>query len=272
MKRILLICIVATLACSSAYGWGRREHAVIAKIAEDHLTSGAKQKLHEYMHRRSLVYYANYADDYQPILIDLGWKPSNDEQKVSFPHTYSVNKEFKPYREVRSGDKYIRNCIYFIDKWVKELKVGHAEMDDSVRMAHLALIVHAVGDMHCPVRVRYPHDNTLCRYNIKYGNKPRSLHKLWDSEFLASTHSIHSYTDFARYIDIHTEEQIAQVCEGEVWSWGEEVAIASIPLRNYKPDEEVDPAYFKRDNLDKGEELLRKAGYRLAKLLNGIFE
>lgn len=271
MKRLLIICIATLLAYSSAYGWGRREHAVVAKIAENHLTAEAKQMLHEYMHRRSLVYYAHYADDYQPILIDLGWKPSNDEQKVPFPHSFSVDKDFKPYRDVRKGDKYVKNCIYFIDKWAKELKTDHATMNDSVRMMHIALIVHAVGDMHSPVRIRYPHDNTLCRYKVKYGKKSRSLFELWDSGFLASTHSIQSYTDFARFIDIRTEEQIAGVCRGDVWSWGEEVARDAVAMRNYKPDEEIDPVKFKRDNLDRGEDLLRNAGYRLAKILNEIF-
>ena len=272
MKRIILICVAALLTYSSAFGWGRREHAVIAKIAENHLTTEAKQKLHDYMHRRSLVYYANYADDYQPILIDLGWKPSNEEQKVPFPHTYSVDKNFKPFREVRSGDKYVKNCIYFVDKWAEELKANHATMNDSVRMMHIALIIHAVGDMHCPVRIRYPHDNTLCRYNIKYGKKPRTLFGLWDSGFLASTHSISSYNDFARYIDIRTEEQIAQICCGDLWDWGEQTAREAVAMRNYKPDEEIDPVVFKRDNLDRGEDMLRNAGYRLAKILNSIFE
>ena len=272
MRRIFTLCIVAMFAVNSAYGWGRREHAVVAKIAENHLTPKAKQCLYEYMHRRSLVYYASYADDYQPINIDLGWQPSNDKRIVSFPHTFTVDDNCKPIEGLRQGDKYVKNCIHFIEQWAGELKSNHAKMNDSVRMTHIAMIVHAMGDMHCPVRVRYPNDDTLCRYNVKYGKKPRSLFQLWDSGFVAATSSIASYNDFARYIDICSAEEIAEICKGGLYDWGEQVARAAIPMRRYKVDEVIDPVQFKRDNLEKGEELLRNAGYRLAKLLNEMFE
>ena len=272
MRRIFTLCIVAMFAVSSAYGWGRREHAVVAKIAEDHLTPKAKKCLYEYMHRRSLVYYASYADDYQPIDIDLGWQPSNDKRVVVFPHTFTVDENCRPIEGVRDGDKYVKNCIYFIDQWAQELKANHAKMNDSVRMMHIALIVHAMGDMHCPVRVRYPNDDTLSRHNVIYGKKPRSLYGHWDWGFVAATNSIASYTDFARYIDICSAEEIAEVCKGGLYDWGEQVARAAIPMRRYKADEVIDQVQFKREHLEKGEELLRNAGYRLAKLLNNIFE
>ena len=145
-------------------------------------------------------------------------------------------------------------------------------MNDSVRMMHIALIVHAMGDMHCPVRVRYPNDDTLSRHNVIYGKKPRSLYGHWDWGFVAATNSIASYTDFARYIDICSAEEIAEVCKGGLYDWGEQVARAAIPMRRYKADEVIDQVQFKREHLEKGEELLRNAGYRLAKLLNNIFE
>ena len=64
----------------------------------------------------------------------------------------------------------------------------------------------------------------------------------------------------------------ADWCKGDVYDWGEDAARTAIPLRKYKPNEVIDPAKFKRDNLETGELLLRKAGYRLAKVLNDIFE
>ena len=123
MRRFSTLLVVALLVCSSTYGWGRREHAVVAKIAEDHLTPKANEMLHKYMHRRSLVYYSCYADDYQPLYIDLGWQPSNYRRMAMFPHTYCVDENCKPPRTNRDGDEYIKNCLYYIDSWSKELKV-----------------------------------------------------------------------------------------------------------------------------------------------------
>lgn len=271
MKRFLILFAVASLLATSAYGWGRREHAVVAKIAEDHLTPKAKEMLHKYMHRRSLVYYASYADDYQPLYIDLGWKPSNYRRMAMFPHTYSVDENYKPLRYIRKGDEYVKNCLYYIDTWAKELKKGHKKMNDSVRLTRLALIVHAVGDMHSPVHIRFQNDKSIGVYKVVYNGKKRDFHGLWDSG-LVSAVSPWSYTDLARALDISSEAEIAELTKGDVYDWGEDVARSAIPLRNYKPNEEINPAKFRRDNLEQGELLLRKAGYRLAKVLNSIFE
>ena len=70
MKRLLILIATVSLLATSAYGWGRREHATVAKIAENHLTPKAKEMLHKYMHRRSIVYYSCYADDFQIRLPD----------------------------------------------------------------------------------------------------------------------------------------------------------------------------------------------------------
>lgn len=271
MKRFSLLLIMVLLVCTSTYGWGRREHAVVAKIAEDHLTPKAKEYLHKYMHRRSLVYYSCYADDYQPLYIDLGWQPSNYRRMAMFPHTYSVDGDCKPYRYIRKGDEYLKNCLYYIDTWAKELKKSHKKMNDSVRLTRLALIVHAVGDMHCPVHIRFKDDVSLGVYKVQYGKKTMDFHRLWDAGLVGSVHPW-SYTDMARVIDIASDTEVADWCKGDVYDWGEDAARTAIPLRKYKPNEVIDPAKFKRDNLETGELLLRKAGYRLAKVLNDIFE
>ena len=112
MRRFSILLVAALFVCSSTYGWGRREHAVVAKIAEDHLTPKAKEMLHKYMHRRSLVYYSCYADDYQPLYIDLGWQPSNYRRMAMFPHTYCVDENCKPPHYIRKGDEYVKNCLY----------------------------------------------------------------------------------------------------------------------------------------------------------------
>ena len=271
MKRLIIVCLASLFVFTTAYGWGRKEHAAVAKIAENHLTPKAKEHLHNYMHRRSIVYYSCYADDYQPLYIDLGWQPTNYKRMAMFPHTYGVDENNKPYRSNRDGYKYIKNCLYYIDTWAKELKENHAKMNDSVRLTHLALIVHAVGDMHCPVHIRYPNDDTLGQYSVVYRKKSTSFHRLWDAGLVGAVNTW-SYTDLAQVLDVATETEVAEWCKGNVFDWGEEIARISISLRAYKPNEDIDGVKFKRDHLEMGEELICKAGYRLAKVLNEIFE
>ena len=272
MKRFLIMCAVATLFCTSAYGWGRKEHATVAQIAENHLTPKAKEYLYKYMHRRSLVYYSCYADDYQPLYIELDWQPSNYKRMAMFPHTYSVDKENKPFRGIRKGDKYVKNCLHYIDVWAKDLKKNHKKMNDSVRLTRLALIVHAVGDMHSPVHIRYPHDQTLGVYKVYYyKNKPVDFHALWDSRLIGAVQPW-SYTDLANMLDSSSEAEIAEIVKGDVYDWGEEVARTALRLRKYKANDVIDPAQFKHECLEDGELLIAKAGYRLAKVLNEILK
>lgn len=271
MKRLLILIATVSLLATSAYGWGRREHATVAKIAENNLTPKAKEMLHKYMHRRSIVYYSCYADDFQPLYIDLGWQPSNYRRMAMFPHTYSVDKDLKPLRYIRKGDEYVKNCLYYIDTWAKELKKGHKKMNDSVRLTHLALIVHAVGDMHCPVHIRFVGDTSLGVYKVQYGKSKRDFHGLWDSGVVGGA-SPWSYSDMAQALDISSEAEIAEIVKGDVYDWGEEAAHTALQLRKYKANDVIDPPQFRRECLEEGELLIRKAGYRLAKVLNTIFE
>jgi hypothetical protein len=188
-----------------------------------------------------------------------------------FPHTYSVDKDLKPLRYIRKGDEYVKNCLYYIDTWAKELKKGHKKMNDSVRLTHLALIVHAVGDMHCPVHIRLHDDTTLGVYKVTYGNKKTDFHRLWDAGLVGATHPW-SYSDLAQILDISNSNEIAEICKGDVFDWGEDAARTATPLRIYKADAVINKQEFMHQHLATGELLLRKAGYRLAKVLNEIFE
>ena len=48
MKRIFTLILVAAMAIGTASAWGRLGHATVAKIAENHLTKGAKKHITEY--------------------------------------------------------------------------------------------------------------------------------------------------------------------------------------------------------------------------------
>ena len=76
----------------------------------------------------------------------------------------------------------------------------------------------------------------------------------------------------AELLDTSSEAEIAEICKGDVFDWGEDAARTATPLRHYKAGDEIDPVKFKHENLAIGELLIRKAGYRLAKVLNEIFE
>ena len=79
-----------------------------------------------------------------------------------------------------------------------------------------------------------------------------------------------SYTDMAALFDIYNEDEINKFCKGDIFAWGKDVAKTSFPMREYQEGAEIDEIEYRKKYQQVGEELLTKAGYRLAKILNDI--
>ena len=272
MKRVLTLILAVAMFVGTASAWGRLGHATVAKIAENHLTKKAKKQITEYMHGESIVKWASYADDCKPeLLVDLGFDPSNVNRKITYPHTFEANEDCTPYHDIRNGDKYVKNCIYFIEKIADELKHNAPQMSDSVRVASIALIVHFVGDMHCPEHIRYPDDQTIGYYPVYWGKDKIRYHTLWDTPIIATRHPW-GFEDTAALLDICNKKQIAQIVAGTPYDWGYDSAKASRKVHEVKEGAKLDKRLYMNEYTPLAETQIRKAGYRLAALLNDIFK
>ena len=58
MKKLILPVLLSLMAFN-AFAWTRLGHAVVAKIAEDHLTPVAKAKIYGYLNGESIVRHAS---------------------------------------------------------------------------------------------------------------------------------------------------------------------------------------------------------------------
>ena len=271
MKRILTLVLVAIVAVNTAFAWGRLGHATVAKIAENHLTKRAKKQITEYLHGESIVKWASYADDYKPeLLVDLGFEPTNAKRYITYPHTFEANADCTPYRGIEKDGKYVKNCIYYIEKMAKELENAE-DLSDSVRVASIALIVHFVGDMHCPEHIRYPEDQTIGYYPVFFGKDKVRYHSLWDTPIIA-TRNPWGFSDTAKLLDICSKKEIEQIVAGTPYDWGYDSAKASRKVHDIKEGAKLDKRLYLNEYAPLAESQIRKAGYRLASLLNQIFE
>ena len=272
MKRVILSIIAIVVLCSTSYGWDRRAHATVAKIAENHLTPTAKAYLDKYLNGKSIVYYASYADDNKSkLLLDLGYKPENADQKVTFPHTFEANDDCTVYRGMRKGNKFVKNCVYMAEQYAANLKANHATMSDSLRVLSVAMLVHWLGDMHCPQHIRYPEDQTIGYYMVKWGDRNVRYHTLWDGVLFGEMHPW-GFSDCALMLDTCSKEEIAEICKGDIYDWGKEAAIASRPVHEYKEGAQINRGEYRNKFGELAEWQVRKGGYRLAKVFNDIFE
>ena len=272
MKRLLLLCIVTICVCHTSYGWDRRAHATIAKIAENHLTPKTKRVLDRYLDGKSIVYYASYADDYKrELLVDLDFEPSNTKRKVTFPHTFEANSDGSTFRGIRNGDKFVKNCVAFAEQYAANLKVNHRTMSDSLRVLHIAMLVHWLGDMHCPQHIRYPDDQTIGSYKVHYGSKSVKYHSIWDGVLFEQLHPW-GFSDCAYMLDTCSKREIDEIIAGDLYDWGKESAIISRPIHEYREGAVINPREYRNKFGVLAEKQIRNAGYRLAKVLNEIFK
>ncbi len=271
MKRIIItLCLL--IMCCTAQGWGRKGHATIARIAEMHLTKTTQKRIAEIMHGEPISGYASYADDHKgKLLVDMGFDPVGGEPRVNTqPHTFEANMDFEPFRGINDNGRYVKNCIHFIEKYAQDLK-HYKELDDSTAFTELVLLVHFVGDMHCPEHIRYnPEDMTIGYYKVNFRGEDIRYHTIWDDMIIEIKHPW-SFSDLAHMFDSASKEEIAEITKGGPYDWGRDVARCCWVTHQVKPGDVLTMDWY-YDQLPLMRSQLRKAGYRLAKELNMIFD
>lgn len=267
LKMILFAGMLGATVTTSA--WSRIGHASIARIAENHLTPQARERLTQYLHGRSIVYYASYPDDYKDVhLVDLGFDPVGDPRLIAYPHTYEAEADGTLYPGIERDGKYVKNCVYYLDRICKQLEQPEA-LTDSARIVSIAFVVHLIGDVHCPMHIRYPDDQTIGKFPILFRGKETTLHAVWDTQVLTTKHPW-SYDDIASLLDFYTPEQIEALTEGCLTDWATESARLSHRVHNVRPGDSLEMDFI-LENKEFTESQIAKAGYRLAKVLNELF-
>ena len=69
-----------------------------------------------------------------------------------------------------------------------------------------------------------------------------------------------------------SETEIAEICKGDIYDWGKDTATASRPVHEYKEGAKINRGEYRNKFGELVEWQVRKAGYRLAKIFNDIFE
>ena len=143
-------------------------------------------------------------------------------------------------------------------------------MTDSARLVSLAFIVHIVGDIHCPKHIRYADEPTSGGYPIKYHGKNIKYHGYWDATLLLAYHPW-GYLDLAKLIDRYSKREREEIAKGDIFTWAEENARNSRFTVERREGFEITRAIANED-VKYAEQQLVRAGYRLAAVLNSLFE
>lgn len=274
MRKLFLIAALV-LTSINLSAWTRLGHAVVAKIAEDHMTPVAKARVYECLGGESIVRHASYADDFGVVNKDLkvdyrefsGGK--YDRDPYNYPHVITVdeNGELLDYWHEGGG-----NARFFIERYMEELKHPEKLKPEDIWW-RIVYLTHVMGDFHCPVHIWWsnlPAERNLGKCKVYYRGEEKSYHYVWDRHMIEIPYPF-SFSDIAWLIDTFTPEQIAEFTKGDICDWAKDSALASRHTLDVKDGDRIEKGdlYYQRRYL---ETQLCKGGYRLAKMFNDIFD
>ena len=154
----------------------------------------------------------------------------------------------------------------------KAKKTIDKQQDDSTVVMSLRCIIHFVGDMHCPVHVKYADQKS---YNVYLNGDKCSYHNVWDDQIISRSHRW-GYLEYAHQLDRCTKQQIKTITAGTLRDWFHENARDSRHIYELVgPNEKLDKnetKSFVNHTHEYAERQILRAGYRLAHVLNELFD
>ena len=262
MKRLLTLLALCCLCAAPAFGWGRLGHITIMEIAKRHLTPEAQSAIEKSggLEAADSYWMDTIVSEEPYVRTFAGWHACIATADCKSPE--SVRLQCRGGKDALSGIEFMSGRL-----------ANFGSLSDSLSHESIKCIVHMVGDMHCPIHVRYVDNSNAGKFDITFFGKPTTLHKVWDTELIARMRGLGT-KDAAAYaasLDTWSAEQIAAAQKGGPQQWFEDAA------RDVRPTVGT-VAVGAELGQDWGEESiilaeleLRKAGYRLAAQLNRIF-
>lgn len=261
MKKLIMLLAAATL-CLSANAFTLRSHATVAYIAQKHLTPQAKAKLDEILHGETLMEYASWPDFYRTTMLDKDGK--------QLQHLLAVDENYRPIDSTPHQNAY--NSI----KDARERLSKDRYKTDSARIADVAMIIHFMGDIHCPSHLKYADGRNkkikTLYYQMNGKGEPKKVafHSFYDSWATDKVYS-EGFVDLTTILDVCTPEQIEAMQAGTLEDWAYDSAISCKDIFDVEDGAVIDRPYVvEKVMLVKSQ--IRKAGYRLAKLFNDLYK
>ena len=256
MKKVILAMFLCLVATGNMWAWDNRGHSTIARIAERHLTPRAKANIEKYLDGQSIVYYASWMD--------------YNRHKPPFDVTRDWHVDYwtNDMRTDAEGNPQPPVSVSQVKRIVAEMSDFRA-LSDSLVTLNIKFLAHLVGDMHCPVHVEFPTHRPM---KIKYKNKEYKYHKFWDGYVVGLTRLGYSPLSLAEELDRADEARIKELQAGDPDSWHEETAAFGQAAYKMVPENKVLDSEYMENAVTMANHLFAAAGYRMAKILNDIFD
>lgn len=257
-KLLMLAAMLGTFL--GAHAFGKIGHDAVAYIAECNLTPTAKAEIERYLGGKSIVYYANLLDK---VRLTPEYKHTDGWHSASVD-SLGRHKLWKERYHAYIG----------INSEMERIEDGkYKQMNDSAVASSIKILTHIVGDMHTPGHTFF--ENKSQNIDFTVGKLKTRFHKFWDEEIFNLAHAW-QYPEYQYQLDRCTPQEKAEMTKGTLVDWIEDNARTVRPLYDIiTPGAEFsqggsDGFVERMSKVMEGQVL--KAGYRLAHVLNSVFD
>lgn len=256
MKKAVLSLLLVSVLCLNLSAWGGLGHRTVIAVAQRHLTEKTKANIAKYFDydlKKDAVWMDHHRRD-EPIAYTTAW------------HVYNVDEQhrYDPNPRLAKGDAI--HALQIVDYNLRH----YQELSDSAVVMNVRMLIHFVGDMHCPVHSYLPGPRNFWMCNLP-GHGTDTFHHFYDEmpKFLWPSSSP---DEVAAEIDDCGPCKRNKIARGTPVDWAKDCGDRNAHIYEINAPLTVD---LDPDTVEKSREVvklqLRDAGYRLAKLLNLYF-
>lgn len=264
----LAVCALVMFNSAAVFGWGPKGHDVVAAIAEKYLSENTKAVLCEVLDGHSIVYYASWMDNVQ----------NSPEWETKYSHTktwhYANVDKGKTYQTMKKNEK--GDVVTALTAITAKLQEQAAENPYSVEPDDVKMVIHMVGDMHCPMHAGRLSDLGGNRMKVRWFGRNTNLHSTWDSKMIDAARTW-SYSEWCEQLTMNLDPEHQQMYwRGDFEDWFVETVGMAAQIYDYVEnlgEENPNLSYqFIYDFSPMLEDRLLVGGIRLAYVLNSIFD
>jgi TonB family protein len=264
----LTVALLVWLIPTILLGWGRDGHAIIAAVAEAHLTEGARLGIIALLNDQSLASIASWADEVRPQrdetynwhFVDIPTSAAFDEQRDCY----------RPNDSHAGAQTDHHNCVVDRIGMFKQILMNPSASDTD-RVEALKFIVHFVADVHQPFHAigdaKGGNGIRISEFgSSQCGERPCNLHAAWDTGLIAHTNP--SQQEYVQHLEkLISQQHLTAGGQPEDWANDSHKYAEAAWLND---GEQVDENYYK-SQIKVVDTRLALAGLRLAALLNDAF-
>jgi hypothetical protein len=184
---------ILLLTSSSASPWGAIGHRIVGRIAEQHLSSEARQHIQALLGPESLAQVSTWPDE---IRSDPAWNHADPWHYVSI----ADDETYETAPKNPAGD-----VVEALQRLTGVLRDPQAPPQDKVTA--LKFLVHLVGDIHQPLHVGRREDQGGNTIQVQWFGAPSTLHTVWDAQLIEAEKL--SFSEFAAFLAPPTATEVA---------------------------------------------------------------